>query len=228
MSEKRISNNGKSIQNTTVKKVSTKKKLRTRDYFIIAFVIFMVLAIAIGIISSNASRNYYLKDIKILECSVIQKEKDSEKYYIKLPEKVDNISISEENSWVGVNSDFYNKIQVNNKIGVKLNNLDVYSKGLFSSKGQTFEKNIWNIEDVYESKAAADNANLVKKFNKQATIEKKKITQKGDHFFVINSEQKSMPVLVEEETYTKYNLNDKINCEFESIGELTRFIKIVQ
>jgi hypothetical protein len=159
-------------------------------------------------------------------------QEDGKNYLRISPEKAENFFISEDDSWVEVNSDFYNSKQTfNSKIGVKFNNFDIYSKkywGLFGDKGQTFEKTAWNIEEVYSSKDEAIKANPINKFTKQAIIEKKKITQKGDHFFVINSDQKSMPVMVEEETYNKYNVSDSINCEMESIGELTRFIKIVQ
>jgi len=225
--------NGIKIQSMGSNKAGNKKKRSTNEFLVIAIGIIVVLLIVFGIISANVPRNYYLKDIKILECSVIQKAQEDGKNYIRIsPEKTDNFSISEDNSWVEVNSDFYNKQQMlDSKIGVKFNNLDVYSKkywGLFSNKGQTFKDNVWNIEEVYLSKDEANKANPIIKATKQATIEKKKITQKGDHFFVINSDQKSMPVMVEEETYNKYNVSDSISCEFESIADLTRFIKITQ
>jgi len=233
MDEKGNNRNGITKQNVITVKSGKDKKKKLKNYCVMAICIAVVLLIVIGIISANVSRNYYLKDIKILECSVIQSEQDYDKYYIRVtPEKADNFSISEDNSWVEVNSDFYSKHMFSDsKIGVKFVNLDSFTKkywGLFGDSGQTFEKNVWNIEEVYESKDEANRANPISKATSKANIQKKKITQRGDHFFVIASDQKSMPVMVEEETYNKYNVSDSINCEFESIGELTRFIKIVQ
>ncbi len=211
-------------------KNSSKKKRKFSDYYTIALAVVIVLIIIAGVINENAPKNYYLKDIKILECSVTQKTEEDGKYYIRV--SVGNtFSLSEDNSWVEVNSDFYNKQIYDSKIGVKFANTDVYSKkywGLFGDKGQTFESNSWSIEDIYPSLDEANKANPTKNYTSQASIQKKKITQKGDHFFVVNIDQKSMPVMVEEEIYNKYNVNDKINCEFESIGEVTRFIKLTK
>lgn len=208
-----------------------KKKRKLSDYYVLAIGIAVLLLIVIGIINGMAPKNYYLKEIKIVECSVIQKTQEDGKNYIRVrPEASANFSLSEENSWVEVKNDFYNKLQpYNSNIGVKFNNLDIYKKkfwGLAADKGQTFDKNVWNIDEVYDSKVDAEKANPVKQYTKEATIEKKKITQKGDYFFVINSEQRKMPVMVEEDTFNKYKVNDSISCEFESIGDLIKFIKI--
>lgn len=204
-----------------------KKKWKLSDYLLIVIAAAITGAIVLGVINANLPNHYFIRDIKVLECFVNQKIEEDGKYYIKVS-PIEGIALSEDNSWVEVQSDFYYKIPLYaGKVGVEFANVDTYSTGLFS-KGQTFEGNAWCIEEVFASIDEANKATPTKDFVQSASIQKKKITQKGDHFFVLTLDQKSMPVMVEEEIYNKYNINDSINCEFQSIGELTKFIKIAQ
>ena len=49
----------------------------------------------------------------------------------------------------------------------------------------------------------------------------------GDNFFVLNYDNKDIPVKVNGIIYNSYELNESINCEFTSIGEFTRFKRII-
>lgn len=204
-----------------------KKKLTTGQMVLLGIGIVIVLIIVLGVIGDNMPRNYYLKDVKILQCSIDLMEFYDGKNYIKVrpDDSTDSIYLSDDESWFEVNIEFYQNHTINSKIGVRLDNLDIYKRKFFGS-GQTYEKNLWSINEVYESLADAQNANPVKKFTKEAKIVKKKITSKGDHFLVISSDQRSMPVMVDEIVYSKYQVNDSISCDFESISDLTRLIKV--
>lgn len=224
---KRNRKNGIVIQNVSYNK---KKKRSISHYLKIAVYVFVGLIIILGTISDYIPRNYYLKDIKILQGSIIQKECDAGKYYIKVsPTSYGGFTISDDNSWFEVQEGFYNKCWRTELIGVKFANADVYNPkfwGVFGNRGQTFEENVWYIDEVYNSINDANIENPTKRSTQQAIILKKKITKKGEYFFVINTDNKSMPVMVQKEIYNKYNVNDSLSCEFESIGDLTKFVKI--
>jgi hypothetical protein len=230
MSGNKHAKKGIMMQGITSGNSRRRAKLTSQQYVLIAVGVIIGLTLLFGVISEHAPRNYYLKDIKVELCTVTQREQEDDKFYIKVtPAYQPDFYISEDNSWFEVSSDFYNGNY--NQIGVKYANVDVYKRkylGIIPDKGQTYEKNEWYIEEVYKSLDDANAANPAKTFTKAATIKKKKITQKGDCFFVINYDQKSMPVMVEKDVYNKYNKNDGINCEFESIGDLTKFVKIAE
>ncbi|MDF2985096.1 MAG: hypothetical protein K0R50_606 [Eubacterium sp.] len=225
-----MSNNRNGKSRRVAAKKTAGKRFTPSQIGLLAIVGIIALIIILGVIGDNLPRNYYLKDVKIMSGTIAQKEFADGKNYIKIrPENAESsVYLNEDDSWIEVNTAFFEKHPLNGDIGVRLDNLDIYKKkywGLFGS-GQSFEKNLWSINEVYDALTDAQNANPGKNFTRQAKIEKKKITKRGDHFFVINSDQRSMPVMVDEKVYEKYQVNDSISCEFESIGDLTRLVKV--
>ncbi|MCX7920598.1 MAG: hypothetical protein N3B21_01030 [Clostridia bacterium] len=200
---------------------------------VIGSIIIGIILIIIGIINANMPRNYYLKDINVSRATIVQREIDTDtnKYYVKLSEDSSSspkVSFdSDDDRWVEVNFGFYSSHLPGGTVGVLLGHYDVFRDKLFS-KGLKYQKSIWQIEEIYDSLESAQEANPKKKYNAEAELKNKKTLEDGSMYFVLESEGRTMKSKVSKELYDKYSVGQKVECEFEAIGDIVKLLSIVQ
>lgn len=192
---------------------------------IVAFVIMMIFVI----ILANESETYYVKDTIITEASIQEKATDDGKYYLRLRALTENNDLnylSEDDSWVETSENFYNSHSENSIIGVSASNYDIYSKNILSSS-QRISRSVWQYDDAYEDLAAAEKANPKKSYEGTAELVKKKaFKDSGNFYFVLYYDGREFNMQVNDTDFDKYKVNDKIICNFESIGDLVKLVGI--
>ena len=210
----------------------TKAQLEKKNKRLTMFIaIVSVIAVIFFVALVNAPTNDYLKDIYIGQCTIEQRSSNGG-YYLKLSKAygLNAVTLSSDNSWIEVTKSFYQSHKQGDKVAAVFSNWDIYTRnylGLFGDKGQTFKKNVWGITDIYDDVATANKDYPQKTFQTEAKIIKKKITSSGDKFFVLNYDNKDIPVKVNGIIYNSYEINESVNCDFISIGEFTKFKGII-
>jgi len=113
---------------------------------IIGFVVWLLLAYGAENLDNMQARNQYITDAFVSEGQIIMTTTDLEngpaKYYAKLklvdPSFTDAV-INEDQSWIEINQDFYQKHHTNDLIGVLVGNYDIFKEkyfGWFGKNGQ--------------------------------------------------------------------------------------------
>lgn len=193
------------------------------------FVAFFIGPPIVTAVDDMRVRNQYLKDAFVSEGQIALTTIDSSKYYVKvaLMKSANNVSLTDDMSYVEVTPDFYNKHKTGDKIGVLVGNYDIFKEkyfGLFGNQGQYFEKNIWGVENVFDTKQEADQVYPNKEFTDKAQVKTKTASKSNEFFFILSYQDREITAQVTQEQYQKYNENDYVDCDFQSIGD---FIKII-
>ncbi len=224
MSKQTVSTNNK-------KNASKPKKNRKQNILIWACISFFVLIITFVIINDSISRNYYVKDLRVIKGTIINRVIDGEKMYFKIqPDSSEPVLFTDDSSWIEVSSDFYNKKNQLAEVGLLAAYYEQYKPkfwGIFGNSGQKLESSFWGIEEIYDSIDAAQQSNPYKKFTDNAELKKKKMTKDNRMFFVVASQDRTFNLEVDQAIYNKCNVGQKLSCEFESLGESTKCLRVV-
>lgn len=215
----------------------TEQKKKTQKIILWYSGIAVIILIAILVmLDENSPRNQFLSKAFVSEASIAEFYVDDQNYPMKDYVRVSLInsgnntaSLTMDESWIEVTSEFFGKHKVGDRVGVLVGNYDVYKEkffGLSKGSGQTFEKNVWGIENIFDSLDAANEAYPQKLFNAAAQL-KKKASTKDKYFFVFNYEEREMTIKVSSEQFNQYKENDSVECTFEGIGEFVKITKIV-
>jgi hypothetical protein len=207
-----------------------KKKLSTKAKVWIGVIFITTLIIAFGIVNENISKKVYLKDRMIVESCITQIEKDDGKNYVQVATDYKNIKLTEDNAWIEVTDSFLAKTNDKGRVGIALENYDVYKPkywGVFGS-GQTYESSYWAVGEIYESYDLASKDNPTKDYINTGMVKKKKLTQKGDSFFVIEAEERNFTVQIAKSIYDKYKVNDTVYCKFKSVGDMVKLYELIE
>lgn len=213
------------------------KKKKTQKIILWCVGIAIVLFIAILVmLDENSPRNQFLSKAFVSEASIAEFYVDDQvipnKSYVRLSlinSGNNTASLTMDESWVEVTNEFFGKHRVRDIVGVLVGNYDVYKEnffGLAKGSGQTFEKNVWGIENIFDTLDMANEAYPQKLFNANAQL-KKKATAKDKYFFVFTYEEREMTVEVSSEQFNKYKENDTVECTFEGLGEFVKITKLV-
>lgn len=211
-----------------LKSVNHSKKVKAGTVLWILAAVFIVGLITWAIVADSMPRNYYLKEVRVLEASIAERSVEEGKHYLRLSlvSSSQSVYISPDDSWIEVKPEFDAKHGLGSQVGVLLGNYDVFKKRL-GAAGQDYERNIWGIEDVYDSFAHAQQANPVKKFTGEAVLQKKKETKDGGRYMVLEKDGRTFTLKVETALFDKYRVGEKPRCEFESIGDLVKLVRII-
>lgn len=201
-------------------KMSRKSKIAL---FIILTITFLIV---FAIIDDEIARNEFLSELVIKEAQIVQIEKEDNKNYIRV---MTDQSFEEGYDWVEVKDSFLVNKTLYSKIGIMVGKYEVYKKkywGWFGDKGQNFEKSVWSIDEVYDSVEIANSENPKKEFVEQSKIVKKKITSSNDYFLVLLHNDRNHVLQVTKDEYNKFQVNDNVDCSFETIGQLEKCIRL--
>lgn len=198
------------------------------NVFLWLFVLVFAVVIIANIADSYMPRNYYLKDLKVCEANIVEKASENDKISVRvnLTSNMPSEYVNSDDLWIQVTPEFSRKHNMNEKVGVLLGKYDVFKPKLLGS-GQELEKSSWGIEEIYDTLKVAQEANPYSKFTTRAVVNKKKVTKNGDAFFVLSQEDRTFTTQVDKNILNKYEVGQEIECEFESIGESTKLIKVI-
>lgn len=209
---------------------SKKKGLKT--HWTVLLVIVVVGIMMFGIIEQQLPRQYYVKDMKVLEATIIETSFEDNKFYFKvtpLDNQVDPTMMSDE-LWIEVTQQFYLDHQQGSSVGVLLSNVDAYKPkyfGVFGKKGQKLEGSSWNVEEIYPTYGHALLANPTKQYDGEASVKKKKILKNGDPYLVLEAEGRTYSTRVDPVLYNSTSVGQSLKCEFQSIGDLIKLNRII-
>ena len=151
--------------------------------------------------------------------------------YLRLD--VPGINANPDDMWVEVQDDFYNRHSPGDQVGILVGNYDVFlATAKFSADSnrklvsRKFEKSAWSIEEVYESLEEAKAANPAKAFSMPLVLKEKRVSKNGAYYFLCDSEGKTVKAVVTKDIFDKYQKNQTLTGEFESLGDYVRFIKL--
>ncbi|HEX9061189.1 MAG TPA: hypothetical protein VF941_13495 [Clostridia bacterium] len=200
---------------------------RPTTYIIIVILLLFISPIIFGVVYDNWPKNYYLKDLKVCNAVIVEKNNEDGKNYIRLSVNSNDLGNypNPNDLWIEVQNTFYVSHTLNSTVGALISENDVYKRRFFSS-GQDFEKTYYEVQEIYDSLDAAQQANPSKKYTDKALLVKKKTTKNGDTYFNVKKDDRTFTLNVSREIYDRYNLNDEIECDFESVGDLTKLLKI--
>lgn len=209
------------------KQKEEKKNNVTRNTLIIIGLI-IVLIIGAVAVSSMAETNSYLKEVRVCDATVSEKTTDGGKYYLRLTLKSNKPTdyISADALWIEVTTEFYGKAGLNTDVGVLLGKYDELKKGKFSNKLK-LAKSDWGINNIYYSLEEAKEANPQSNYTEKAKISKKRTAKSGETYFVLIKDDRSYITKVDKGLYDKLEVNSEVDCEFESIGEFIKLIKVI-
>lgn len=214
------------IQPTFSVKTMDKKKL----VLIIIGCVLTVLLIALLILNENTPRNYYMKDLFVSEATIVNRSSD-DGYAVQVslsnPSKV--VSIDEDNTWVTVDSQFYNSHNSGDRIGVLVCNYDVMKEsnfGLLGKSGQKFEKELWTVDSAYDNLAAAQTEYPRREFTANATLKSLVKLNDGELYYVMNYEDREITVRVSSTVYAAHQIGDSVPCKFEGYGDFVKITNI--
>lgn len=196
-------------------------------YIIIVIFLLFISPILFGVVYDNWPRNYYLKDLKVCNAVIVEKNYEDGKNYIRLSVNSNDLNgyANPDDFWIEVQDAFYISHPLNSTVGALISENDLYKRRFFSS-GQDFEKTYYEVQEIYDSLDAAQQANPSKEYTDKALLVKKKTTKAGDTYFNVKKDDRTFTLNVSKEIYDRYKLNDEIECDFESVGDLTKLLKI--
>lgn len=191
----------------------------------------LLMAIIFIILSVTRPQKQFLSQVFVSEAKVAELAADTDssptKYYVRIAlvnPTVSSAKLTEDTSWVEVSSEYYIKHKTNDSIGVLVGNYDIYKERLFGG-GQSFDKNIWGIEDIFDNVQDAEETYPKKSFDSPATLIKK-VSDNDRYLFVVTYEDREISVDVDKEVFDKYSENETVTCSLFGYGDYVKITKI--
>lgn len=209
--------------------ISDKKPL----IFGVGLAVLIILIVVLISLDENTPRNYYMKDLFVTEATILQTSAgDDNKTYgiqVQLNNPPKTITLEEDNTWVGVDQQFYTSHTAGQHIGVLVCNYDVMKAnnfGLFGEQGQSFEKEMWAVDSAYDSLNAAQTQYPHRQFSGKASLKSKTKLSSGELYFVLEYDGREMTSPVDDSTFSRYNIGDSVSCAFDGYGDFIKTVSI--
>ncbi|MHB8170802.1 MAG: hypothetical protein ACYDG6_04575 [Thermincolia bacterium] len=177
-----------------------------------------ITALLVYFVFFSIGQDHRLVTLQIKEAMIAQMD-NSEKPLVRV--SVPGME-NEKKLWIEVSQDFYSSHYTGEQVGILLGQYNEYDKKM--EKGKTYlryKRQVWGVEEIYNSLREAEAANPVKKFSTTG-----KVVGKEQGVLVLDLDGKKARSVVEKELYDRVQVGDTVKGRFESIGEFTKFLGI--
>ena len=191
--------------------------------YALAFLGLPLLGLVIYLAFFTPDDEYLLKELVIREAIIIQMD-NSEKPWIRV--SVPGLE-NQPDLWIEASQDFYNAHRLQDWVGVRLGKYDKFAaKKQDGKKYRRFEFQVWGVEEIYNSLADAQADNPVQRYSTPGKVVGKEVK---DHrsYLILDLEGKRAKTVVEKSFYDRVQIGDTVRAQFESVGEFTRFLGVV-
>jgi len=202
--------------------------MTAKHYILVLFIMLIVLLGFYALLEQSRDRIYMPVSVEVKEATILEMASDYSGASMKL--YISSIRLSPDDSWMEVQPAFYSAHKKNDRIGVLVANYDVFRCGkefyITGDRVKLFEKNTWQILTVYNNLEEAQKANTPTTVTMDAVMLRKKAAKDGTLYLIMDAQGKKIKTAVQNADYDKYSEGQTVKCEFEIIGDFTRFIGI--